>query len=121
MCVRAFVCMRECETRLPLTDTGVLFPRLLTPPPHLSPRAERGLISQLSTHFLRLSPSRSHTLLLLLPSVPFSIFAPSLHYAALSISHFAALGLSHDSGAFHLVTVSISALLCIGMTRTALH
>lgn len=46
-------------------------PRLLAP--HTT---ERGLISQLSTHFLRLSPSRSHTLLLLLPSVPFSISLP---------------------------------------------
>lgn len=47
-------------------------------PPHLlAPHTtERGLISQLSTHFLRLSPSRSHTLLLLLPSVPFSISLP---------------------------------------------
>lgn len=42
----------------------------------LSPWADRGLISQLSTHFLRLSPSRSHTLLLPLPSVPFSISLP---------------------------------------------
>lgn len=49
-------------------------PRLLS---HgLSPWADRGLISQLSTHFLRLSPSRSHTLLLPLPSVPFSISLP---------------------------------------------
>lgn len=46
------------------------------PSQHLSPWADRGLISQLSTHFLRLSPSRSHTLLLLLPSVPFSISLP---------------------------------------------
>ena len=42
----------------------------------LSLWADRGLISQLSTHFLRLSPSHSHTLLLPLPSVPFSISLP---------------------------------------------
>lgn len=40
VCMRAFVCMRECETRLPLTDTGVLFPRLLTPPTSLHGQRE---------------------------------------------------------------------------------
>lgn len=85
------------------------------PSHRLSPRADRGLISQLSTHFLRLSPSRSHTLFAPAPQRPFLNFSPSLHYLMLSISHFHALNHSYCSAPFHLLSTALSFIVAFSL------
>lgn len=94
------------------------------PSHHVSPWTDRGLISQLNTHFLRLSPSRSHTLLLLLPSVPFSIslppsiilFSPSLTFmpsiSFIALLHFTSTLSPFSLGFLHMtLTVRFSSML----------
>lgn len=120
MSERAYVCDREkvWDSPPPHCQQSPL-PSSSLPSHHLSPWADRGLISQLSTHFLRLSPSRSHTLLLLLPSVPFSISlppsiilgSPSLTFMP-SISFIALLHFTSSLSGF----LSVLLFLCVTLT-----